>query len=96
MVSSDMKTFRHTVSQNNQEYRLKNWATRLSVRLFAHTSHSFACSVLLVSLLCSVALTRSLAHYLVRGTVNDQMAIYSVFFSIVALSVFEAYLHLRR
>ena len=29
-----------TVGQNNQEFRLKYWATRSSVRLFARTAHS--------------------------------------------------------
>ena len=49
--------FMYTMGQNNQEYRLNYWATRSSVRSFAH---SLAC-----------------------GTVNDWMAILSVFFSIV-------------
>ena len=35
----------YTVGQNNQEYRLKYWATRSSVRSFARTAHSFACSL---------------------------------------------------
>ena len=39
--------------ENSQEYRLKYWATRSSVR-------SFACSGLLASLAPSAALTRSL------------------------------------
>ena len=43
---------------------------------FAHNAHSSACSTLLASLARSAALTYSLA----RGTVNDKMAIFSVFF----------------
>ena len=50
--------------ENNQEYRLKYWATRSSIRSFAHTAHSFACSGLLASLAPSAALTRSLARSL--------------------------------
>ena len=46
-----------TVSQNNQEYRLEYWATRSSVRSFAH---SFACSARLALFARSAALTRSL------------------------------------
>ena len=62
----------------SQEYRLKYWATRSSVRSFARTAHSVACSGLLASLAPSAALTCSLA----RGTVKVWMAISSVFFSI--------------
>ena len=47
-----------TVGQNNQKYRLKYWATRSSVRSFARTIHSFACSALFTSL----ALFRLLAR----------------------------------
>ena len=66
---------------NSQEYRLKYWATRLSVR-----SH---CS--LVRLLRTARFARALhlfahfahfAHSLARGTVNDWMDILSLFFSI--------------
>ena len=57
-----------TMVDNSQEYRLKYWATRSSVRLFARTAHSFA-------------RTAHFAHSLARGTVNDWMAILSVFFS---------------
>ena len=45
---------------NSQEYRRKYWATRLSVRSFARTAFSFACSGLLASLAPSAALARSL------------------------------------
>ena len=69
---------------NSQEYRLKYWATRSSVRSFARSVHSFACSALLASLARS--LVRSL-NSLARGKVNDWMAIYSVFFSFLAHSV---------
>ena len=34
-----------TMVENSQEYRLKYWATRSSVRLFARTAHSFARSL---------------------------------------------------
>ena len=45
-------------------YRLKYWATRSSVRSFARTAHSFACSGLLALLAPSAALTCSLARSL--------------------------------
>ena len=61
-----------TMVDNSQEYRLKYWATRSSVRLFACTAHSFACTAhsfacsgLLASLAPSAALTRSHARSLV-------------------------------
>ena len=50
-----------TMVENSQEYRLKYWATRSSVRSFARTTLSFACSGLLAP---SAALTRSLARSL--------------------------------
>ena len=49
-----------TMVDNSQEYRLKYWAPCSSVRLFARTAHSFACSGLLASLAPSAALTHSL------------------------------------
>ena len=55
---------RITVGQNNQEYRLKYWATRSSVLSFARTAHSFACSELLASLTPPAALTPSLPRSL--------------------------------
>ena len=48
----------------NPESRRKYWATRSSVRSFARTAHSFACSRLLASLAPSAALTRLLARSL--------------------------------
>ena len=36
---------RTTMVWNKQEYRLQYWATRSSVRSFARTAHSFACSL---------------------------------------------------
>ena len=53
-----------TLVDNSQKYRLQYWATRSSVRSFARTAHSFACSGLLASLAPSAALTRSLARSL--------------------------------
>ena len=53
-----------TVVQNNQEYRLKYWATRSSNRLFARTAHPFACFALLASLACFAALNHSLTRSL--------------------------------
>ena len=53
-----------TMVQISQESRRKYWATRSSVRSFARTAHSFACSGLLASLAPSAALTRSLARSL--------------------------------
>ena len=58
------KAHKSTVGQNNQEYRWVYWATRSSVRSFACTAYSFACSALLALLTRSAALTRSLAHSL--------------------------------
>ena len=55
---------RSTVVQISQNSRRKYWATRSSVRSFARTAHSFACSGLLASLAPSAALTRSLARSL--------------------------------
>ena len=55
---------RFTMVENSQEYRLKHWATRSSVRSFVRTAHSFVCSRLLASLAPSAALTRSLARSL--------------------------------
>ena len=52
---------RCTVVWIKQEYRLKYWVTRLSVRSFARTSHLFACFALFASLAHSATLTRSLA-----------------------------------
>ena len=43
-----------TVGQNNQEYRVRYWATRSSIRSFACTAYSFACTVLLASLVRSL------------------------------------------
>ena len=43
---------------------IEYWATRLSVRLFARTAHSFACSGLLALLAPSAALTRLLSRSL--------------------------------
>ena len=83
------RSWRNTVVDNSQEYRLKYWVTRSSIRSFARTAHSFACSGLLALLAPSSALTGSLARSLRSlpcswdiGTVNDWMAILSVFFSI--------------
>ena len=81
-----------TVIQNIQKYRLKYWASCSSIHSFARTTHSFACSTLLASLARSAALIHSLArllHSLPSGTVNDWMAIYSVFFSILDHSGIE-------
>ena len=80
------------VVQNSQKSRYKYWATRSSVRFFARTAHSFACSILLAllarfarALRCALlrSLNRSLAHFahsLASGTVIDWTAIFSVFF----------------
>ena len=69
-----------TVGQNNQEYRLKYWATHSSVYLFTSTAHSFACSALLALLARSAVLTRSLTSL---TDVNDWMTMLSVFFSVL-------------
>ena len=52
---------RRTVVWKSQGQRCKYWATCLSIRSFARTAHSFACSTLLVSLARSAALIHSLA-----------------------------------
>ena len=46
-----------TMVWNKQESRHKYWATCLSIRLFARSTHLFACSGLLASLAPSAALT---------------------------------------
>ena len=51
-----------TMVPNNQESRCRYWVTRLSVRLFAHTAHSFC--FLLSFLTCSATLILLLAHSL--------------------------------
>ena len=55
---------------NNQESRRTLWATRLSVRLFAHTAYSFAYSTLLVSLARSAALCCALLRSFARKVNN--------------------------
>ena len=76
----------YTMVDNSQEYRLKYWATRSSVRsLLALLTRSLAPDCSLRSRPPLRSLVRSLAHFahsLARGTVNDWMAILSVFFSI--------------
>ena len=62
--SSLFSLHRSTMVWNKQKSRRKSWATRLSVRSFARTAHSFACSGVLASLAPSAALTRSLARSL--------------------------------
>ena len=64
-----------TVGQNNEESRLKYWATRSSLHSFARTTHSIACSTLLALLARSAALTRSLAHSLCSLPVLDHSGI---------------------
>ena len=66
---------RVSMDQNNQESRQKCSASRLSVRSFACTAHSFACYALPTSLARSTELTCSLARLLTHsracGEVND-------------------------
>ena len=50
---------------NSQDYKLKYWATRSSVRTITLTAHLFACSTLLTSLARWAALARFLARSLV-------------------------------
>ena len=52
------------MGQNKQKSRRRYWATRSSVRSFARTAHSFACSVLLASLARSAALSHLRARSL--------------------------------
>ena len=79
----------YTMGQNNQDSRLQYWATRSSAPSFARTTRllalhsSLRSQALLHSLICSIA---HFAHSLACGTVNDWIAIYSVFFSILAHS----------
>ena len=58
------RSHQFTMVENRKEHRCKYWTTRSSVRSFARTAHSFACSGLLASLAPSAALTRSLARSL--------------------------------
>ena len=69
-----------TVVEKRKEHRCKYWATRSSVRLFARTAHSLACSGLLASLRSLICSLAHFAHSLARGKVNDWMALLSVFF----------------
>ena len=72
MLLSFWRKFRwrhhHTMVQKSQESRRKYWATCSSIRLFACTAHSFACSLLLALLAHSAALicliARSFTHAL--------------------------------
>ena len=65
-ISSSSSSFssshhHHTVVWKSQGSILKHWATRSSIRSFACTAHSFACSFLLALLARSSALIRLLA-----------------------------------
>ena len=64
--------------QISQELGRKHWATHLSVRSFACTAHSFACSALLALLAHSAALIRllvcSVAHSRACGKVGILMS----------------------
>ena len=82
--------------QFSQESGRKFRAIRLSIHSFTRTAPSFACFALLAShcsiRLCAplrslVCLLAHFAHSLARRTVNDWMAILSVFFSIFDHSV---------
>ena len=55
-----------TVGQNSQKLGCKYWTTRSSVRQFARTALSFACSTQLASFARSAALTRMLTRSLPR------------------------------
>ena len=74
---------RRTVLQNSHKLRRKYRA----VRSFACTAHSFFCSALLASLARSTvlihSLARSLTHSRAREKVNDQIAIFAVFISVL-------------
>ena len=76
MVSwMEVKEVRPVHHGNSQELGHNYWVSRSSVRLFARTAHSFACSKLLALLTCSAALIcslfRLLTHSRARGKVND-------------------------
>ena len=73
------------VGQNNQESRLEYWATRSSVRSFARTAHSFACSALVALLACSTALICLLACSLTPELVGKLMIrwLFLLFFSVM-------------
>merc|ERR1712002_165326 len=53
--------------------RVEYWAIRSSVRSFARTAHSFACSALLASLARSAALIRSLARSLTHSGAHGKV-----------------------
>ena len=53
-----------TVVQNSPKSRRKYWTTRSSIRLFAYSAHSFACSTRLPLPVRLAALICSLAHSL--------------------------------
>ena len=58
--------------QNNLESSLKYWATRLSIRSFVSTAHSFAHSVLLALLMQSAMLIRLLVRSLNQSKLVGQ------------------------
>ena len=82
-----------TLGQNSKESRLKYWTTpRPFARSLALLTRSLVPSCLLRSCTPLRSLVRLLAHFahsLARGTVNDWLAIYSVFFSILDHSAFS-------
>ena len=67
-----------TMGQNNQKFRCKYWATRLSVRSLALTAQLFAYSALLTSLACAAALIRSLAHSLRSLPSSSESVLFNV------------------
>ena len=72
---------KRTLVQNNQEYRLKYWATRSSICSFACTAHLFACSSQLASLTGCAALTRLLARSLCHS-LDSKWLFFLFFFSV--------------
>ena len=70
--------------QKNQESRCNYWATRWSIRSLVRLLRT---ARLTCSLCCALSFARSLTHSLshsrARGKVNDSMAIFAVFFSVL-------------
>ena len=87
-----------TMVQNNQESRLKYWATRwtipLSLRLYRSLNHLFCTAyfALLASIVHSAALTRLLARSLLRSWESYLLAIFAAFFSVLDHSTFVYWL----
>ena len=70
-----------TMVRDSQDSKCKNWATRLSIRSFPRTAHSFYCSARLALHVRSAALTPSVAYSLTPSLVGKWMIRWLFFLS---------------